>query len=133
MSISGARRNDSSAKSVARRASQIIQKSGRPWGGVGGLLSGRGAGGAIFLTAQSGVCGRLLATNYARALRAGVDPPPDVPIMAHVSGYFREFGPPNVDERRVSGILRAGAGYRMRLLEMESGVEGSVIIESAHT
>ena len=62
-----------------------------------------------------------------------MNPPSEASSMAHVSGYFRDTGSSNVDERRVSDILRAGMGYWMRLLDMESGVEGSDVIDSTHS
>ena len=94
----------------------------------------RGDTGCVsFPTSQSGVCGRLLATHYSRALRACANPPSEASIVARVSGYFPDCGASNVGGRRVSDILRAGMGYRMRRLDMERGVEGIDVVDSAHS
>ena len=131
MPMSGTRRNDAAAKTVARRTARIIQKKRSAKDEHDNNREGYRR--CYFLTSQSGVCGRLLATHYSRTLRAGVNPPSEAAIMAHVSGYFRDCGSSNADERRVSGILRAGMGYWMRLLDMERGVGCSDVIDSAHS
>ena len=109
-------------------SSNYVKKSGESRRNT--LLGGRETGGAIFLTAQSGICARLLATHYSRTLRAGVNPSSEAASVTHAASYFNDVEDCKFEERRVSDVLRAGMNYWMRLLDIESGVEGQGVIAS---
>ena len=82
-------------------------------------------GEVLIATSHTGVCAKYIALRYARTFRASANPSSECSSLAQMLRGDPEGAGVPFGERRMREALRTALMYWVRLLDIESGVEGS--------